>query len=244
MEELYNVIFSKDKVVVITGAGISTLSGIPDFRGNQGFYTKGSNVEYYLSLECLREEPEVFYEFYKNNLIVENIEPNIVHKTLALLEERGLITGIITQNIDGLHTRAGSKNVIELHGNGDRYYCCTCKSNYKEQDYKESCICNNCGGLIRPDVVLYGESVRTNRYQDALKMVEECDKIVVLGSTLSVSTIQGIINKFIATKDNFSIDDIIIVNRGETDYDKVSTRFDVDLGEMFTKILKKSNLDK
>jgi len=243
MKELYDVLFSDKKVLVITGAGISTLSGIPDFRGSKGLYTKGSNVEYKLSLECLREEPEVFYEFYKSNLIVKDIEPNVIHKTLALLEDRGLIQGIVTQNVDGLHTRAGSKNVIELHGNGDRYYCSNCRVLYNESDYIESCICNNCGHLIRPDVVLYGEGVKSDRYRDALKMAEECDKVIVLGSTLSVSTIQGIINRFIATKENFSIDDIIIINKGETDYDKKAVRYDADLGDTFTKILKKTNLD-
>lgn len=236
IDKLYETIFSDKKVVVITGAGISTLSGIPDFRGENGLYSKGEEAIYMLSYYCFRYDQDRFYEFYKKNMIKLGVQPNIVHEVLSKLEERGLIDCIVTQNIDGLHEKAGSKNVVNLHGNGDKFYCVNCITSHTAEEYLESNRCKCCGGIVRPDIVLYGETLNYEVGLKAAREVEAADKIIVLGSSLSVPTINGLINLFIHRKKDFSIDDIFIINKGRTRYDNYAHTFDEDLGEFFEKI--------
>lgn len=233
---LYDILFSGKKVVVITGAGISTLSGIPDFRGRNGLYSKNVNGAYMLSRDCLKNEPEEFYDFYKRNLLTEKVEPNIVHRVLARLEEKGFIDSIITQNIDGLHQKAGSKNVIELHGNGERFYCQECHENYSKEEYLESCTCKKCGGIVRPDIVLYQESVDKQVNNEAVKKMFTADKVIVLGSSLSVWTIIRLLNTFIRNKIGFTRNDIFIVNADETPYDNYARTCSDDLKDVFEAI--------
>jgi len=236
MDKLLEVIFSDSKIVVITGAGISTLSGIPDFRGKNGLYKKQVNTEWFLSKECLIEEPDEFYKFYKNNLLLENIKPNIIHNTLSDLEYKGYIDYIITQNIDSLHNKAGSNKVIELHGNGEKFYCTKCKENYSLNYYKESYKCNKCNGLIRPDIVLYGESIKSTNKNLAYKVVSEADYLIVFGSSLTVSTITNIIDYFL--KNNNKKDNLIIVNDRKTYYDDYAIKYNNNLNNVFKKIYK------
>lgn len=233
MDKLLDAIFSKNKVVVITGAGISTLSGIPDFRGKNGLYKKHVNTEWYLSKECLIEEPDVFYNFYKNNLIIENIKPNIVHETLSKLQEMGYIDYIITQNIDALHKKAGSERVIELHGNGEKFYCSKCKEEYDLNYYVNSGYKCKCNGVIRPDIVLYGEPLKSNNKVLAYKKIMEADVVIVFGSSLSVSTITNLLDEFISVNNK---DNLIIVNDNITYYDEYAIKYTDDLDSVFKKI--------
>ena len=234
MDKLLNAIFSEKKVVVITGAGISTLSGIPDFRGKNGLYKQHANTEWYLSKECLIEEPEEFYKFYKNNLIIEDIKPNIVHNTLSKLEELGYIDYIITQNIDSLHSKAGSEKVIELHGNGEKFYCSKCKEEYDLNYYVNSGYkCKKCNGIVRPDIVLYGEPLKSNNKILAYKKIIEADIVVVFGSSLSVSTITNLLDEFISKKNK---ENLIIVNDSETYYDAYAIKYSDNLDTIFKKI--------
>lgn len=237
LEKLCDIIFGDYKVVVITGAGISTLSGIADFRGKDGLYTRGENVGYLMSIKCFEKEPDKFYEFYRNNLMVENLEPNIIHNVLAKLEERGLIDRIITQNIDSLHTKAGSKRVIELHGSGDKFYCTNCGVNHSFSEYKESCKCKECGGMVRPDIALYGENIKLGDSIKARQAVINADKVVVLGSSISVGTVRNLLLQFMNHKSDFTYDDIFIVNANPTCMDCCARTCSEDLGEVFKKIL-------
>ena len=237
MNKMMEKIFSDKKVAVITGAGISTLSGIPDFRGKNGLYTKGNNVEYMLSHECFVEEPDEFYNYYKENFMLGEMEPNIVHKTLALLEERGLISCVITQNIDNLHQKAGSKNVIDIHGNGDKFYCCSCKQSYKSSDYVQSNVCNICGGVIRPDVVLYNENLDRNKVEKAMEAIYDADVLVVLGTSLVVSTAGSLVEEFLLhKKEGFDADNLFIVNNQATPFDCYANKYEDDLGMVFKKV--------
>lgn len=244
MDRLSELMLSGKNIVVITGAGISTLSGIPDFRGKNGLYTKGNNVEYMLSRECFVETPDEFYQYYIKNMIMKNVEPNVVHNTLAELENRGYVSAVITQNIDNLHQKAGSKNVIDIHGNGEKYYCTSCNQSYTMDEYECGYICNICGGTIRPDVVLYGEMLDSKKVQRALEAVYNADAMVVLGTSLTVSTAGSLVQEFIRVKgENFDSSNLIIVNNQDTPYDNYADKISEDLGMVFSKV-KKDTLDK
>ncbi len=239
LKELYDIIFSDKKVVVITGAGISTLSGIPDFRGKNGLYTQGLNAEYMLSRPCFDNEQDKFYEFYKENMMCMGFKPNIVHEVLAKLEERGLIECIITQNIDGLHTAAGSKNVVEIHGNGTRFYCTNCHADHTPEDYLESNVCKCCGGIVRPDIVLYNESCDSKEFKKAIDAINNAEKVIVLGSSLTVGTVYGLLNLFIFGREEFNGKNVFIVNRNRTQYDRFTHNTREDLGLVFDEVNKK-----
>ena len=236
MNKIIEALNSDKKVLVITGAGISTLSGIPDFRGKGGLYTKGENAEYMLSKSCLVYEPERFYEFYKNNMMLENFDCNIIHEVLAKLEEQGKIMGIITQNIDNLHQRAGSNNVVFIHGNGDKYYCMQCSKEYTSEHYKnhgDKCECN---GRIRPDIVLYGEGYNRKKLEKCLELIDEAEVLIVLGSSIKVSTIIHFIKMFLRFDDENK--ELYIANNQPTYYDGYCTdkRYSDDLGKLFEEI--------
>ena len=239
MDRLSELLLSGKKIVVITGAGISTLSGIPDFRGKNGLYTKGNNVEYMLSRDCFIETPDEFYNYYINNMIMKDVEPNIVHNTLAELEARGFVSCVITQNIDNLHQKAGSKNVVDIHGNGDKFYCTCCKQSYGINDYEESNVCKVCGGTIRPDVVLYGEMLDREKVQKALEAVYNADAMIVLGTSLTVSTAGSLVQEFIRIKgEGFDSSNLVIVNNQDTPFDNYADKISDDLGMVFTKVKK------
>ena len=239
MDRLSELLLSGKKIVVITGAGISTLSGIPDFRGKNGLYTKGNNVEYMLSRDCFIETPDEFYNYYISNMIMKDVEPNIVHNTLAELEARGFVSCVITQNIDNLHQKAGSKNVVDIHGNGDKFYCTCCKQSYGINDYEESNVCKVCGGTIRPDVVLYGEMLDREKVQKALEAVYNADAMIVLGTSLTVSTAGSLVQEFIRIKgEDFDSSDLVIVNNQDTPFDNYADKISDDLGMVFTKVKK------
>lgn len=238
MNNLIDAIFSDKKIVVITGAGISTLSGIADFRGKNGLYTKDENVEYKLSRRYFFENPEGFYNFYVNNMIIKDIKPNLIHETLALLEEKGYIDCIITQNIDNLHEKAGSKNVVCMHGNGEKFYCTRCKKSYSLDDYVNNGYkCEKCMGIIRPDVILYDECISPYSRTKAIEYILSADVVIVLGSSLVVSTVANLLDWYIIENKVVDGDNkLFIINDQVTPYDNYAKKYNDDLGEVFKRI--------
>lgn len=184
-----------ERIVFFGGAGVSTESGIPDFRSKDGLYNQRDirfekySPEYLLSTECLHYEPKVFYEFYRQKMDTRGILPNVTHRFLVKLEEMGKLSSVITQNIDGLHQKAGSKRVIELHGTTLVNYCEKCKKRYGEdyifENEEEIPFCG-CGNLIRPFVTLYGEALPKGVYEEAYDEVERADMLIIAGTSLTV----------------------------------------------------------
>ena len=188
-DKLNDFIKQSSNAVFFGGAGVSTASGIPDFRGKGGLYTGDLPAEVYLSHSFFVRNTEKFYEFYRSKMLYPNAKPNVVHSTLASLEKAGKLRAVITQNIDGLHQMAGSRNVIELHGSVNRNYCLDCGEFYGV-DYilnsKGVPKCAKCGGVVKPDVVLYEEPLSDTEWYRAYKAIEEADLIIVGGTSLSV----------------------------------------------------------
>ena len=194
-EKLKEYIKESNNIVFFGGAGVSTESGIPDFRSKNGLYNQHDvqfdkyEPEYLLSRECLYNNPKVFYEFYRQKMDTRNIEPNITHNVLAKMEEMGKLSAIVTQNIDGLHQKAGSKNVFEIHGTTQRNYCSKCKREYHSDflfDTKETIPKCECGGLIRPDVTLYGENLPNEAVNGAVEAISNADMLIIGGTSLKV----------------------------------------------------------
>jgi NAD-dependent deacetylase len=215
--KLAEYLLSSTYVIAFTGAGISTASGISDFRGPNGLWKKYSPE--IASVEFLQRDPKSFWEFYSTRMRgLFEAEPNDAHKALAELERMGLVQWIITQNIDGLHQKGGSKNVIELHGTMRKSHCSVCFESYdsvdiiKRIDSGENPPICSCGGLIRPDVVLFGESVK--KIEEALNIVSEADMVLSIGSSLTVYP-ANLVPKTV--KDSGG--KLIIVNMQETAFD-------------------------
>ena len=247
IEKLNELIKDAKKIVFFGGAGVSTESGIPDFRSKDGLYNtmdvkfEKYSPEYLLSRDCLNREPEVFFEFYRQKMNCEGIEPNITHKVLARMEAAGKLTSVITQNIDGLHQKAGSKRVWEIHGTTLKNHCIACGQPY-EADYifksketvprcKEDDYLFNCGGIIRPNVVLYGESLPSYAYNEAYTDLAEADLIIVGGTSLTVYPAANFIEEQVRFKK------VVLINRDETSLDdQCELVFHESLGEVFSKI--------
>ena len=199
MEETINrflsMIQESNHIVFFGGAGVSTDSGIPDFRSKDGLYNQHDirfdryQPEYLLSHTCLVREPEVFFEFYRQKMDTRSVEPNITHKVLAKLEQAGKLEAIVTQNIDGLHQKAGSRKVFEIHGTTQRNYCMSCGRSV-DADFilQQQGIprCSECGGIIRPDVTLYEEGLPTEAVMGALDAIHRADCMIVAGTSLNV----------------------------------------------------------
>lgn len=205
IEKLKEYIKESKKIVFFGGAGVSTESGIPDFRSKDGLYNQHDvqfdkyEPEYLLSRECLYNNPKVFYEFYRQKMDTRNIEPNITHKVLAKMEQIGKLEAIVTQNIDGLHQKAGSKNVFEIHGTTRRNYCSKCKMEYHPDfifNTKDAIPKCECRGLIRPDVTLYGESLPTKAVDNAISAISHADMLMIGGTSLQVYPAANFISYF------------------------------------------------
>lgn len=190
IKKLCDLIKYSEGSLFFTGAGVSTDSGIPDFRGDKGLYkNSGLGNEYYLSRECLVREPEEFYRFFRKNMLFSDARPNSVHYAMARLEKAGLANGVITQNIDGLHTAAGSERVIELHGNCRDYYCMRCGKSYTRMQVEECdgiCRCSDCAGIVRPRVTLYGEALEKKCLEKAEAECERAELVIACGTSLTV----------------------------------------------------------
>jgi len=216
IQKIKEILYSSTHAVFFGGAGVSTDSGIPDFRGTGGLYNgEGVNNEYFLSRECLANEPEKFYEFYRKNMVFPAAVPNRTHKALAKLESKGIIKAVITQNIDGLHQRAGSNRVIELHGTVSRFYCSGCNKEYSDECLSDDVgipLCNDCGKLLRPAVVLYGESLDALNFLDAQNEIRRADVLIVGGSSLKVNPAASLLRDFYGSH-------LIIINYSPTPFD-------------------------
>jgi NAD-dependent deacetylase len=220
---LANILESSKNTVFFGGAGVSTESNIPDFRSESGLLTAqkiyGYPPEVLLSHTFFVHTPELFFQYYKKNLIYADAKPNTAHRALAKLEQNGLLSTIITQNIDGLHQAAGSKNIIELHGSNHRQYCMQCNKKYSLEYIliPENCEgiipkCNACGGTVRPDVVLYEEQLNNESIQLATKAIIAADCLIVGGTSLVVYPAAGLLRYFKGTH-------LVLINKSETPYD-------------------------
>lgn len=237
IKKLSEYIDESSNIVFFGGAGVSTESGIPDFRGSTGLYNTESKYKYsnetILSHDFFFEKTDIFYEYYRENMLHMDSKPNEAHKKLALLENKGVLKAVITQNIDGLHQKAGSKNVIELHGTILKNYCTKCHSSYSV-DYvandKGIPICSKCGGIIKPDVVLYGEGLDDKAFQDAENYIRRADLLIVGGTSLTVYPAAYLVNYFRGKH-------FVIINKTETPYDEASDLIIRDpIGEVFKSI--------
>lgn len=231
------IISESKHIVFFGGAGVSTESGLKDYRSKDGIYhtavNYGKSPEEILSHSCFFKDTELFYKFFRD-FFMESVEPNITHKSLAKLEATGKDVYIVTQNIDGLHQKAGSKNVYELHGTTSKFHCTSCNRQYSLDYLKNNgenipkCIC---GSIIKPDVVLYGESLDDSVVTGALNVIKNADLLIIGGTSLAVYPAAGFVRYF---KGN----NIVIINKESTSYDSyASLVFHEGLGKVFKEIM-------
>ncbi len=223
-----------ENIVFFGGAGVSTESGIPDFRSKDGLYNQKYKYppEEILSHTFFMNHTEDFYEFYKEKMNSLNYDPNITHIKLAELEKQGKVKAIITQNIDGLHQKAGSKNVFELHGSVLRNYCMKCRKFYDGKYIFESSGIPKCkcGGIIKPDVVLYEEGLNDETVRGAIEAIQNADLLIVGGTSLTVHPASGLITYFRGRN-------LVLINRDSTSYDRIANLVINDsLGKVFKEI--------
>ena len=234
MSTLQKVIDESNSIVFFGGAGVSTESGIPDFRSPDGLYNQKYDVppEELLSHGYFFSHTEKFYEFYREKMICLEAKPNKAHIKLAELEKAGKLKAVITQNIDGLHSAAGSKKVYELHGSVHRNFCLDCGKSYSAEDILASngiphCTC---GGLIKPDVVLYGENLDDATVTGALSAIESCDTLIIGGTSLTVYPAAGFIRYFKGKN-------LVLINMSSTPFDSEADIVIHDrVGEVLDKI--------
>lgn len=231
----------KKNIVVFTGAGMSTASGIKDFRGENGLYKENINAETILSHSYFIKHPEEFYKFFREKLI-NNVKPNDAHLLIKELEEKGYVNSVITQNIDNLDKKAGIKNVIELHGNAENFYCVKCNKSYNIKDIKKMDLVPKCecGNILRPDIVLYEEPLETFKLMQAREEIKSATTLLVIGSSLLVNPAASLVHDFIVDMRFNKNKKLFIINKGETAYDGFAkdTKYDGDVIE-FTKELRK-----
>lgn len=215
--ELERMIRASNQITFFGGAGVSTESGIPDFRSANGLYHQNREplpAEIILSYEYFIQHPDRFYQYYRENILYLQAQPNAAHFRLAKLEKEEKMAGVITQNIDGLHQKAGSCNVLELHGSVYRYYCMRCHQGYSVSavlSQKNVPLCT-CGGIIRPDIVLYGERLDESILDQSVQTIERSDLLLVGGTSLLVYPAAGLIEYFKKGK-------MVIINKEETPFD-------------------------
>jgi len=216
IELLNKMISESNNIVFFGGAGVSTESGIKDFRSKDGIYNMKYKYppEIVVSSSFFYSNTKDFYEFYRDKFNCLDCEPNITHKYLSKLEKEGKLKAIVTQNIDGLHQKAGSKNIYELHGTIYSNHCTKCNKFYDEKyifNSKSVPYCK-CGGIIKPDVILYGEMLDEKTYNGAIKVISEADMLIVAGTSLTVYPASGLVNLFNGKY-------LVIINRSTTSYD-------------------------
>ena len=241
LEQFLEWVKESERIVFFGGAGVSTESGIPDFRSTDGLY----NQKYFyppemiLSHSFFMNNPSEFYRFYRDKILIDGAEPNITHKKLAELEAVGKLTAVVTQNIDGLHQKAGSKKVFEVHGTVARNYCTHCHKMFTGDELKELIDksplrlpeCDNCGGLIKPDVVLYEEGLDDEVWAGATRHIRDADMLIVGGTSLVVYPAAGLINYYRGSK-------LVLINKSETPYDhEANLVLHMALGEVFSKVV-------
>ena len=217
---LKEIIQKSDNIVFFGGAGVSTESGIPDFRSETGIYNTikryKRSPEEILSHSFFMAHPDIFYDFYKSTMLYLDAKPNAAHQALAKLEAMGKLKAVVTQNIDGLHQLAGSKHVYELHGTVHRNYCMRCHELYDVNYILQSDgipRCEKCGGIVKPDVVLYEEGLDDMTIRASLNAIQKADVLIIGGTSLNVYPAAGFIQYY-------SGDKLILINKSETPYDR------------------------
>lgn len=235
IDKLQEMIDKSNNIVFFGGAGVSTESGIKDFRSVDGLYNEKYDYppEVILSHTFFMNNTKEFYKFYRDKLNTLNIEPNITHNFLKLLEDKGKLKAIVTQNIDGLHEKANSKNVLLLHGTIYRNYCMKCNKFYDAEyvfNNKDVPRCD-CGGLIKPDVVLYEEALNEKVVSEAIKAIKEADLLIIAGTSLAVYPAASYINYFSGKY-------LVIINKDSTPYDlRANLVINDKLGNVFSKLV-------
>lgn len=235
IDELKNVIEKYDNIVFFGGAGVSTESGIPDFRSVDGLYNQQYDYppETILSHTFYRENPAEFYRFYRNKMLFTDAKPNAAHLKLAELERQGKVRAVITQNIDGLHQAAGSRVVLELHGSVLRNYCESCGQFHKMEYILHSegiPKCEKCGGPVKPDVVLYEEGLDQKTINDTIHYIQGAEVLIIGGTSLAVYPAAGLI-------DYFKGDKLVVINKAPTPRDSYADLLiQAPIGEVFSQI--------
>lgn len=224
-----------DNVVFFGGAGVSTESGIPDFRSVDGLYNQQYDYppETIISHSFYRKNPEEFYRFYKNKMLFSDAQPNAAHKALAKLEQQGKVRAVITQNIDGLHQAAGSKAVLELHGSVHRNYCTRCGKFFGLSDIlgMNGVPRCECGGIIKPDVVLYEEGLDQETLQKAVRYIQNAEILIIGGTSLTVYPAAGLIDYYRGKK-------LVLINKTATPMDeRADLVISAPIGEVFERFL-------
>lgn len=232
--KLREMIAESDNIVFFGGAGVSTESGIPDFRSVDGLYNQKWKYppETILSHSFFERDPEEYYRFHREKLVIDGVKPNRAHLRLAQLEQEGKLKAVITQNIDGLHQAAGSKNVLELHGSILRAYCSRCRRPYPaEQMNKGTGVPRcSCGGVIRPDIVLYEEALDEDILRRSIAYIRNADMLIIGGTSLNVYPAAGLINYYRGNK-------LVLINLSETPYDSYADLIIHEkIGEVFSRV--------
>ena len=236
-QEMYD---NSQNIVFFGGAGVSTESGIPDFRSQDGLYQQQWKYppETIISRSFFDHNPVEFYRFYREKLIIKGVEPNKAHIALAEMEKAGKLKAVVTQNIDGLHQKAGSKNVYELHGSTLRNYCMQCGEFYDDTFISESINsesklpeCKKCGGLVKPDVVLYEEALDPDVMRGAAKHIQNADMLIIGGTSLQVYPAAGFIDCYSGNK-------LVLINKSRTPYDgRANLVINAPIGQVFRQVM-------
>jgi NAD-dependent deacetylase len=234
LETLKSWIGESNRIVFFGGAGVSTESGIPDFRSVDGLYNQKFDYppETIISHSFYLRDPSYFFRFYKEKMLPLGFEPNVTHKKLAQWERDGKLLGVVTQNIDGLHQKAGSKKVYELHGSVLRNFCERCGKFYSAEFVRDSadvptCDCN---GRVKPDVVLYEEPLNGHVLEQSIDAISDADLLIVAGTSLTVYPAAGLINYYRGNR-------LVLINRDETAFDhKADLVLHCSLGEVFSQL--------
>lgn len=232
--KLQELIDGHDNIVFFGGAGVSTESGIPDFRSQDGLYHQKYDFppETILSHSFFLSHPDEFYKFYRDKMLCDTAKPNAAHLKLAELEKAGKLKAVITQNIDNLHQMAGSKKVLELHGSVYRNHCVKCGKFYDFKYMKESegVLRCSCGGMIKPDVVLYEEGLDDYTIQESVRVISEAEVLIIGGTSLAVYPAAGLI-------DYFRGDHLVVINKAPTPRDKYADLLIKEpIGQVFSQI--------
>ena len=234
IETLKKWVEESNRIVFFGGAGVSTESGIPDFRSVDGLYSQQFEYppETIISHSFYLRKPEYFFRFYREKMLPLGFEPNITHKVLARWEQAGKLSAVVTQNIDGLHQKAGSRKVYELHGSVLRNYCTRCRKFYSAEFVKEArgiprCTC---GGIVKPDVVLYEEGLDQNVLESSIRAIRSADMLIVAGTSLTVYPAAGLVNDYRGNR-------LVLINRDATPYDhQADLVLHESLGKIFSQL--------
>ena len=234
LETLKQWIEESNHIVFFGGAGVSTESGIPDFRSTDGLYNQKFEYppETIISRSFYERKPSYFFRFYREKMLPLGFEPNVTHKVLARWEREGKLSAVVTQNIDGLHQKAGSENVYELHGSVLRNYCTRCRKFHSAEFVKNSVDVPrcDCGGIVKPDVVLYEEDLNQKTIENSVMAIRDADLLIVAGTSLTVYPAAGLLNYYLGNR-------LVLINRDATQYDHYADLvFHDNLGSIFSQL--------